>query len=144
MPNGRVGSVSWPCVVFCVRTIRREKNTPLKRSKMKTNPLNNCCAKPNTTGSPLFLFMFLIHFKLNKSIMARAAGVNILGDIYAILLYHTKQSLASICTATDTAEYSQFGRRFNVQKHFFPSLYLSPQKIVLQSSITFMSANTNL
>ena len=51
------------------------------------------------------------------------AGTN--RDIYAIALYHTKQSLASISTATLT------WRRFNIQNGF----YLPPQN---PSALTFM------
>lgn len=43
------------------------------------------------------------------------------GDIYAIALYHTKQSLASITTATDAGEYSQLGSGVQKQRSPRPS-----------------------
>lgn len=43
------------------------------------------------------------------------------GDIYAIPLYHTKQSLATITTATDAGEYSQLGSGVQKRRSAHPS-----------------------
>lgn len=65
------------------------------------------------------------------------------GYIYAIPLYRTKHSLATIPTATDAGEYSQLGS--SVQKQRIPHPFSFRLSLSVRGSkSSFMSTNTNL